>query len=220
MPLAEDPHRNELRAAGWQSRGYLPHFDGRELPQFMTLHLGDSVPSAVIEKWRLELEAINSRHSDLLLRSRIEKYVDQGYGKAFFRDPRLAAMVQEALLGDDGRKYRLFAWVVMPNHVHFLLTRFPHFTLAEIMQSFKSLTAHKANRMLGRSGQLWMPDYFDRYIRNERHFEKTVKYIERNPVQARICATAKEYPFSSAWFREHGSAGTPSSGSAGALARS
>lgn len=111
-------------------------------------------------------------------------------------------MVQDTLLADDGKKYRLAAWVVMPNHVHFLTTRFESYTLSDIMQSFKSLTSHKSNRLLRRSGQFWMPEYFDRYIRNAEHYQKTVEYIENNPVKARLCSLPEEYPFSSAWFRQ------------------
>jgi REP element-mobilizing transposase RayT len=69
------------------------------------------------------------------------------------------------------------------------------------MQSFKSLTSHKANKLLRRKGQFWMPDYFDRYIRNAEHFKKTVRYIENNPVKAGLCKHPQDWPFSSAWFR-------------------
>jgi REP element-mobilizing transposase RayT len=61
----------------------------------------------------------------------------------------------------------------MPNHVHLLATRLETYTLAEIMQSLKSITSHKANRLLKRNGQFWMLDYFDRYIRNAKHFANT-----------------------------------------------
>ncbi|MFN2493694.1 MAG: transposase [Pyrinomonadaceae bacterium] len=203
MSLSEDPHRAELRAAGWHSRGYLPHYDGRDMPQFMTLHLADSVPKKVIEAWKRELNSRNSKHDKMLLRARIEKYADMGHGGAFMNDHRIAEMVQRTLLNDDGNKYRLSAWVVMPNHIHFLLTRFKIPTLAEIMQCLKSVTSHKANRTLKRSGQFWMADYFDRYIRNRKHFRKTVEYIENNPVKAGLCSKPSDWPYSSAWFRAH-----------------
>ena len=201
MTLTKDPHQAELRAVGWHSRGYLPHYDGGEIPQFITLHLADSVPRTVIETWKRELDTKNSVQDKMLLQARIEKYADQGYGEVFLKDRRVAEMVQRTLLNDDGKKYRLSAWVVMPNHVHLLATRFIICALAEIMQSFKSITSHKANRTLGRSGQFWMPDYFDRYIRNATHFKKVVEYIEDNPVKAGLCLSPSDWPYSSAWFR-------------------
>jgi REP element-mobilizing transposase RayT len=203
MTLAQDPHKTELRAAGWHSRGYLPHFDGRALPQFISLHLADSVPRTVVERWKQELDTRHSARDKMVLRSRIERYADQGYGRAFLKEDRLAAMVQETLLKDDGKKYHLSSWVVMPNHAHLLATRVEDETLSDIMQVFKSVTSHKANKILQRSGQFWMPDYFDRYIRNAEHYKKTVEYIENNQVKARLCARPEDYPFNSAWFRKH-----------------
>jgi REP element-mobilizing transposase RayT len=87
-------------------------------------------------------------------------------------------MVQNSLLKFDGLRYRLFAWVVMPNHVHSLMTRFEDSELKDLLHSHKSYTAHEANKILQRTGKFWIDDYFDRYIRNEKHFRKTIEYIE------------------------------------------
>jgi REP element-mobilizing transposase RayT len=203
MSLIQDAHRIDLREAGWHSRGYLPHFDGRAIPQFVTLRLFDSVPNAVLQRWMGELDITNSRSAQITLQTRIEKYLDQGYGEALMKLHRVAEMVQSQLLYYDGQRYRLASWVVMPNHIHLLMTRFESIELADIMQSFKSLTSHKANKILRRKGQFWMQDYFDRYIRNAEHFDTTVHYIENNPVKARLCKHPQGWPFSSAWFRHH-----------------
>lgn len=201
MGLFQDPHRAELRAAGWHSRGYLPHFDGVAKPQFITLHLGDSVPASVIERWKRELRGMPYEQERILLQRRIEKYLDMGYGSAALKQPRIAKMVQDSLLKYDGSRYQLFAWVVMPNHVHWLMTRSEDQKLEEILQAFKSYTAHEANKMLSRHGKFWMDEYFDRHIRNERHFAATVRYIEQNPVKAKLCKKASDWPFSSAYFK-------------------
>ena len=201
MTLAKDPHQSELRAAGWRSRGYLPHFDGIVIPQSISLHLADSVPREVLERWKLELHTRSSIQDKILLQRRIERYADQGYGAAYLKDPGLAQMVQETLLKDDGRMYHLSAWVVMPNHVHMLVTRFDNHRLSDIMQVFKSITSHKANKSLRRNGHFWMLEHFDRYLRTAEHHRNTIRYIENNPVKARLCARPEDYPFSSAWFR-------------------
>ena len=213
MSQVESRHRKDLREAGWHSRGYLPHFDGRAIPQFITLRLFDSVPDAVLQRWKCELDVLSSKKDQLILQNRIEKYLDQGYGSAFMKIHRVAQMVQSKLLYYDERRYRLSSWVVMPNHIHCLMTRFDAIELADIMQALKSLTSHKANKLLRRKGQFWMEDYFDRYIRNAEHFVKTVRYIENNPVKARLCTKPEDWPFSSAWFRiqksaEHSVVGT------------
>ena len=64
-----------------------------------------------------------------------------------------------------------------------------------------AFTATAANRMLARSGSFWMPEYFDRYIRAEKHFAKALAYIHENPVVARLVARAKDWRYSSAWWR-------------------
>ena len=122
MSLIKSPHRNDLREAGWHTRGYLPHFDGLAIPQFITLRLFDSVPDTVLQRWMRELDVLNSKKDQIILQKRIEKYIDQGYGEAFLKIHRVAEMVQKELLYYDGRSYRLSAWVVMPNHIHLLMT--------------------------------------------------------------------------------------------------
>jgi REP element-mobilizing transposase RayT len=201
MGLAHSIHKAELREAGWHSRGYLPHFDGREVPQFVSLHIFDSVPASVLVRWKRELDVTKSKSDRILLQRRIEKYLDHGYGLAFMKHHRIASMIQNVLLASDGESYRLSAWVIMPNHIHLLATRFEDYMLADIMQTLKSITSHKANRILKRHGQFWMPDYFDRYVRNAEHFAKTVRYIEDNPVKARLCERPENWPFGSASLR-------------------
>jgi len=202
MPLFDDRHLNELRTAGWHSRGYLPHFDGIEISQFITIHLADSIPQKVIKRWKEELKSLSYDQERILLQRRIEKYLDLGYGEALLKHASVATMVQNSLLNFDGKRYRLFAWVVMPNHVHSLMTRFENYELKDIFHSLKSFTAHEANKMLRRSGQFWIEDYFDRYIRNQEHFRRTIQYIENNTVKARLCEKPSDWPFSSAWFKK------------------
>src|SRR5438094_767033 len=68
--------KNVLRPAGWHSRGYLRHYDGGEIPQFVTFRLGDSLPQTVLERWRIELQKETSIDIDAALRRRIEAYLD------------------------------------------------------------------------------------------------------------------------------------------------
>jgi len=203
MSLKNASHQDELRAAGWHTRGYLPHFDGRAIPQFITLRLGDSIPAKVIERWQHELKDLADEDAQLVMRLRIDKYLDQGYGQCFLRDFRVAGLVQDSLMKFDGVRYNLFSWTIMPNHSHSLLTRFEEWELETILQKHKSYSAHEANKILGRKGRFWMEEYFDRYIRNREHFENTVRYIENNPVKAGLCDKPGDWPFGSAWFRQH-----------------
>ncbi len=113
----------------------------------------------------------------------------------------IATMVQESLFFHDKKKYSLIAWVIMPNHVHVLLRPLPDVELEAVLHSIKSDTAHEANKTLDRSGQFRQHESYDRYIRNEKHFANVIKYIERNPVKARLCKAPVEWEFSSACYR-------------------
>jgi putative DNA methylase len=193
--------QKELKDAGWHSRGYLPHFDGGEIAQTITFRLADSLPKTVLERWKRELEGARPDDFDSILRKRIEHYLDQGYGNCALRNIKVAAIIQDSLLHFDGERYRLSAWVIMPNHVHLLLTPSETWSLSRIMKDIKSFTSREANKVLGRRGQFWMEDYFDRYVRNAKHFASAIAYIENNPVKAGFCEKPEDWSFGSARLR-------------------
>jgi REP element-mobilizing transposase RayT len=174
---------NEYEPIGWHSRGYLPHFDAGEVFQSITFRLHDSMPQNVIERWKQELACDNEDFEDEL-RYRMEAYLDRGMGACYLIDPRVGNLVQSALLHFDGERYRLSAWVIMPNHVHLLAAPRPNHSLSGIMHSIKSYTSQEANKILAGRGRFWFEDYFDRYIRNAQHFDNATSYIESNPVRA------------------------------------
>lgn len=192
---------SDYKPIGWHSRGYLPHFDAGEVFQSITFRLFDSMPQELLMKWKAEL-ARESEQVEDKLRWKIEAYLDQGCGVCYLSDPHIANMVENALLHFDGERYRLSAWVLMPNHVHVLVAPCYTHSLSDIMHSIKSYTAQEGNKILGKKGRFWFEDYFDRYIRNARHFENALSYIENNPVRASLCASAREWRFGSAWHRE------------------
>ena len=189
---------------GWYSRGYLPHFDGGEIPQTVTFRLWDSFPRERLEAWCEELTHLPEKEATLERRKRIEEYLDKSFGKCWLREPRIAELVQTALLYFDGDRYRLHAWVIMPNHVHALLTPSTSWSLSEILHAWKSYTTHQANRLLVRQGKFWQEESFDRYIRDEHHFSAAVEYIEANPMKVGLCTKSEEWKFSSAAGRKAG----------------
>ena len=153
------------------------------------------------EGWRLNRhDRTHPTAPDLERQRKIQAYLDRGMGDCHLRDPVLAEMVQGNLWHHDGVKYRLLAWVIMPNHVHALVEIW-QVPMGKILQSWKSYTSKEANRKLARTGTFWAEDYFDRYIRDEDHFRRVVRYIENNPVQARLVRTPEEWPWSSARYR-------------------
>jgi putative transposase len=185
---------------GWYSRGYLPHFDEPDTIQFITFRLADSMPRS----YRAECEEA-IRHNEIDeegRRERIEYYVDQGHGACGLKNPAIALMMEGAIQHFDGERYRLLAWCVMPNHVYALAEMVEGFPLEDVAHSWKSFAAHRMNVMLKRKGQVWQPESFDRYMRGPLHLARTVFYIEENPVVAGLVNGARDWPYSSARFRE------------------
>ncbi len=74
----------------------------------------------------------------------------------------------------------------MPNHVHAVFALNPTRSLEEIILSWKGFTARKINSLLGRKGNFWQRDYFDRLIRHPKHLANSIRYIRRNPQKARL----------------------------------
>jgi len=176
---------------GWHSRGYLPHFDSPETVQFVTFRLADSLPQEALARLRLQGDALQ----------RIDRDLDAGWGACWLKQPAIATLIETALLHFDAERYRLLAWCIMPNHVHVVFEIIDDYSLSKIVGSWKSFTAKRANDLLGRTGSFWESDYFDRYMRNEDHLERTIDYVEQNPVKAGLVANADDWPSGSARFR-------------------
>ncbi len=190
------PEEKAKGSKGWYSSKYLPHFDSPGAQQYITYRLADSLPADRRGEW----EAFLTIEDDLEKQRRLEQYLDLGHGACHLRNPRIAELVQRAFWHYGGIRYRLMAWVVMPNHVHALLEVWGT-PLGKILKDLKSYTAKEANKVLGREGTFWEEDYFDRYIRDEEHFRRVVRYIENNPVKAGLVAWAAQWRWSSAHYR-------------------
>ena len=114
---------------GWYSRGYLPHFDSREVVQAVVFRLGDSVPQSLLARWREDARlGIGAP-----LRERFAAFEDTGYGARHLARPEVAETVQDALLHFDGARYRLLEWCVMPNYVHVLAAQTPGHKLSDVV---------------------------------------------------------------------------------------
>ena len=90
-------------------------------------------------------------------------------------------LVADALHHRSGKLYDLYAFVVMNDHVHVLLSPLDGRSLESVVQSRKSYTSHIIQQLRARKGELWQREYFDRIVRDEKEFEQKRDYILRNP---------------------------------------
>jgi len=126
----------------------------------------------------------------------METMLDRGYGNCWLRRRSVATVVRDLLLAQDGSAYHLRAWVIMPNHVHVLAKMGEIKTMEEIVEEWKGISSQEINRILGRTGQVWHPDYFDRYMRDAEHYENTRRYIIMNPVKAGLVKNPNAWEWS------------------------
>jgi len=179
---------NHSAHRGWHGRGYLPHFDGEQSEQFVTLRLNDSLPKAITEDLERSTAEVES----------LDCQLDRGFGACFLGRADVAGIVKAALEHFDGIRYRLIAWCIMPNHLHVLIETMPTHSLQSVVKIWKGYTAYRANRILNRSGTFWYPDYFDRFMRDSDHRAATIAYIDSNPVKAGLVLEPSQWKWSSA----------------------
>ena len=175
----------------------LPHWQQGSVYYFVTWRLADSLPRDKLDRWNEERSAWISLHPrpwtpkveaeyHAKFAETIDHWLDAGEGSCVLRDPMVAGVVADALRYFDGKRYFLDAFVVMPNHVHILFRLLEPFRLEAVVQSWKGFTAREINKRLGRRGTLWQDDYWDRLIRNQKHWGQCRDYIFDNPVKAKL----------------------------------
>jgi len=112
----------------------------------------------------------------------MDRLLDQAFtGPMYLRQPSIADIVVEAINYNSEilKHYVTHAFVVMPNHVHILVTA--AVPLPKLTKSLKGITAKRANVMLGLSGKpFWQEESYDHVLRHQGEFAKIRKYIEQN----------------------------------------
>jgi REP element-mobilizing transposase RayT len=128
----------------------------------------------------------------------MDRLLDQARcGPTFLKQPAIAEILLTSLrYGSEIKHYDLHSWVIMPNHVHLLLT--PQVSVSRLLNSLKSATAKRANLILRRTGQpFWQGESYDHLIRHGDEFQRIRHYIENNPIAAGLAKTPEQYLWSS-----------------------
>lgn len=177
-----------------RSGAYLPHWEKEGGIYAVRFRLHDSLPQGKLKELEEERKKIieSSRHPgktitkaereriDYLFSQKIERYLDSGYGSCWLERDDIAEIVANSLRYFDNDRYQLFAWCIMPNHVHVVLQTITH-SLRDIMYSCKKYTAIEANKILCRKGTFWQSESFDHLTRNQESLERWVEYTWNNP---------------------------------------
>ncbi|MGV3613995.1 MAG: transposase [Fimbriimonas sp.] len=178
----------------------LPHWEHPSGTYFVTFRLDDSLPAEVrnayreeqkhlSERWEkaqgLERQELEREMARLYCR-RIDRCLDVGLGACHLAHPTPAMIVARALQHFDRQRYDLFAWSILPNHVHVVFRPLADHSLEKILHSWKSFSAGQVNEFLGRRGPLWQREYFDHLVRSQRDLDRFVRYVATNAAKAGI----------------------------------
>ncbi|HET8891764.1 MAG TPA: transposase [Candidatus Angelobacter sp.] len=114
-----------------------------------------------------------------------------------YLSPPARSIALRHCLFENGKRIELHACVIMPTHVHLLFTALEDehgcpFSLARILKSIKGVSARNINKLLGRRGQLWQDESFDRIMR-AGEFQNKLEYIITNPISAGLVEKPGQY---------------------------
>ena len=184
-------------------RRNLPHWHPEGKIIFITWRLYGSLPGgSTAAKVAKSIVATSTAKSGCVTGKQfviLDRYLDFACtGPRWLADGEIAACVEDTIFrGVELGHYGLYAYVLMPNHVHVLLQ--PLAPLARITAGIKGVSARNANARLGRVGKhFWQDESFDHWVRNSAEFERIQRYIEWNPVKAGLVTRPEDWRWSSA----------------------
>ena len=172
----------------------LPHWRQAGAIYFVTFRSADSIPIDRLNEWREERERWLAAHPVPRSKETTREYhrrftkrwhgwLDEAHGACVLKDAGLRQIVERTLRHCDGADggYALDEFVIMPNHVHVLVSPFRGQSLNEILRTWKSVSAHAINKAMGASGPLWQKESWDHIVRSPLYLDKYRRYIQENP---------------------------------------
>ena len=187
----------------------LPHFDPQDAPYFLTFRLADSLPKAVLDRLRTELDH-QLRKAEILKGSAasearevahkrffkgFDDYLDRcETGPHWLQQPQVAKLVYDHMRSLGESWWKITCFTILSNHVHVLFNITPGVLLSDLMQKVKGASAIQCNRALGRNGSFWHGESFDHVLRRGE-FGRVIEYILENPVKAGLVDRWSDWPW-------------------------
>lgn len=193
---------------------------------FITSRLADSMPQEKLCEWQQQRDAWLSEHGladvsqletlpeadrhefHATFTAKWHDWLDRGHGECLLRRTELRKLLLNRLFALDGAGCELDAWVVMPNHLHALVTPQGR-SLGEIVRFWKGGSAADINKHLSRKGSLWQAEPYDHIVRSEAQRDHYRRYIAGNPIKAGLpesdyaCGQGKVVWASAQAFKAH-----------------
>ena len=186
-------------------RGKLPHWEVEGGRYFITVRLADSLPDEVVQRLQeihrtlAQIESASDQFAALQRQyfRTMEKYLDAGTGSCALRGLHSAEAVVTELAALSEWAVDAPHFTIMPNHWHALLVPRAEcvHSLDQIKKRIKGRTAKRLRSIVGGSGSVWQREWFDRWMRDDSDWEKTVAYIQNNPVKAGLAGRWEAHPW-------------------------
>jgi putative transposase len=136
------------------------------------------------------------KHRQLLDNATYHVTSKADHGAMAFQDDEVKKLFLDFV--EEAKKnfsFQLWNFMVMDNHIHFLIKPGKGVSLSKIMQWIKCNFAKKWNKLHNTSGHVWGERFFSKIIWTKPQFEKVSEYIDNNPVEAGLAAAAKDWEF-------------------------
>ena len=203
-------------------RRRLPHIMPPGETLFITYRLHGTIPVEVLLRLKEEHESFLAEqvegNPDFLEKDLRKKWETRYFlsldalidrateGSCWLADLLIARIVEESIHYRDAKQFDLHAYCVMPNHVHVLLTNTSQDTpFYRVLGSMKANSAKAINEHLNQIGQsVWASESYDHVVRNEKSFDRVIRYILNNPVKAGLVERWQDWPHS---YCQQGKAG-------------
>ena len=192
---------------------HLPHWRQEGALYFVTFRLADSIPAAVLNAWaeeqhvwlvangvsphlpKEEQEAVYQqiptpvRHAfEKEQQRRFHTELDKCHGDCPLRDREMAGLVRDAMLFFHEDRLHCGDFVVMPNHVHWVVAPYAGHDLERLCGSVKRFCARQINERTHRKGQFWQHESFDHLVRDATQLQRIRDFIRDNPQKAGLSA--------------------------------
>ncbi|HEX7262403.1 MAG TPA: hypothetical protein VF258_11415 [Luteolibacter sp.] len=178
-----------------KARRILPHWSQDGCTYFVTFRLADSVAAPVWKKWKEQRatwlenhpkpwDAETQKAYNAKFPAQMELWSDAGYGSCALADAHLREMVANAMHHFDGHHFTFGDYILMPNHVHALVTPRVGHPLESILTGWKRVSGHAIIKLTGLPKPFWMSEDFDHAVRSEKQLRHFQNYISENPMKA------------------------------------
>ena len=128
----------------------------------------------------------------------MERWLDSNHSVIHFKQSDLCEMVVEAIQFRQRKAvWEIFSFVVMPSHIHLFFELNDELSLKRELEEFKRWTGHQASKLNPSfsARRFWQSEWFDHWSRSDEEDDKIVRYIQNNPVKARLAKHVGEYEF-------------------------